>query len=135
MEFNKFKKAAIKRTAQNVWPNVSKKQKLEKKVKEMQDEIEVLQQQIETDAASIKTMTGYSIEDLMERVVVDTGKLNEKGKPIKQTKWVFKYPETIVPPVEIEHDGEHTLMDNEGNVVDPTEDKDFNFDANNPNMI
>ena len=42
MEFNKFTKAQIKRTAMNVWPMVSKRNKLQEKISEMQAEIDYL---------------------------------------------------------------------------------------------
>lgn len=143
MEFNKFTKAQIKRTAMNVWPMVSKRNKLEEKVQEMRQEIEALQLSIDANEAAIKNLTGYSTEDLVTRTVTDTGKVDKKGQPIKITKYELKYPETVVPPVEIEHEGEHHLMDDNGNelpnmieeLIDPTESEDFNFDNNNPNMI
>ena len=140
MEFNKFTKAQIKRTAMNVWPMVSKRNKLQEKMKEMQSEIDALQVSIEANETAIKNLTGYSTEDLVVRTVTDTGKVDKKGQPIKITKYDLKYPETVVPPVEIEHEGEHTLLDENGNEVLMTEDvfnpaESVNFDENNPNMI
>ena len=143
MEFNKFTKAQIKRTAMNVWPMVSKRNKLQEKITEMQAEIDALQVSIDANEAAIKNLTGYSTEDLVVRTVTDTGKVDKKGQPIKITKYDLKYPETVVPPVEIEHDGEHHLMGEDGDelpnmiedVLDPTESANFNFDYNNSNKI
>ena len=138
MEFNKFTKAQIKRTAMNVWPMVSKRNKLQEKIEEMQKEINALQVSIDANETAIKNLTGYSTEDLIVRTVVDTGKVDKKGQPIKITKYDLKYPETVVPPVEVEHDGEHTLLNENGEEVLMTEDvfnPDENVNSNNPNMI
>lgn len=143
MEINKFLKAQIKRTAMNVHPLVRRKKKLEETIKNAQDEMVTIQAQIDANEMAIKAATGYSTEDLIVRTVVPTGKFDKDGREIKVTKWDFKYPETVIPPVEIEHDGEHHLMDGEGNelpimtedVFNPTESEDFNYDDNNPNMI
>ena len=138
MEFNKFTKAQIKRTAMNVWPMVNKRNKLQEKIEEMQNEINALQVSIDANEAAIKNLTGYSTEDLVVRTVVDTGKVDKKGQPIKITKYDLKYPETVVPPVEVEHDEEHTLPDENGEEVLMTEDvfnPDENVNSNNPNMI
>lgn len=143
MEFNKFTKAQIKRTAMNVWPMVSKRNKLEEKIAEMQQEVAALQMSIDANEQAIKNLTGYSTEDLVVRTVTDTGKTDKKGQPIKITKYELKYPETVVPPVEVEHEGQHHLMNENGDelpnmiedILDPTENENFNFDNNNPNMI
>lgn len=142
MKFNKYFKGQLKRAAQDVFPLVAKREKLNKKITELQAEVKEINDAVEKRQLTIREATGYSVEDLIERTVVDTGKLDKKtGKPIKVTKYDLKYPETVVPPVEIEHDGEHHLMNDEGNelpimtkdVFDPTEN--VNFDGNNPNMI
>lgn len=133
MEFNKFTKAQIKRTAMNVWPMVNKRNKLQEKIEEMQNEINALQVSIDANEAAIKNLTGYSTEDLVVRTVVDTGKVDKKGQPIKITKYDLKYPETVVPVKEPSIPFEES--EEQAETVDPTESKDFNFDGNNPNMI
>ena len=111
-ELSKFEIAAIKRTAQNVNAMVTKKTKLKEKIDALQaeyDQIEEAQGQFE---APIRKMTGgYGTEDLVVKVIVDTGKLDKDGKPIKLAKYVLKYPDTILPPT----------MDNGDGVVDDTE--------------
>ena len=141
MAINKFLKAQIKRTAMNVYPLVRRKKKLEETIVNAKAEMETIQAQIDANETAIKAATGYSTEDLVIRVVTPTGKFDKDGHEIKTTKWEFKYPETVIPPVEIQHEAEHHLMDEEGNelpimtedVFDPTES--VNFDENNPNMI
>lgn len=97
-KFSKFEVATIKRTAQSVNPMVSKKAKLKEQIDALQleyDQLSTMQEQYE---ASIKTMTGgYGTEDLVEKVIESTGAVDKNGKPIKVTKYVLKYPETIIP--------------------------------------
>lgn len=97
-EFSKFFIGSLKRTAQNVSPLVIRKQKLIAKKNEIDAELELLQSQIEQFEAPIKDVTGgYGTEDLVERVVETTDKVDKDGKPIKVTKWCLRYPETIIP--------------------------------------
>lgn len=100
-EFSKFFVASLKRTAQNVSPLVRRKQKLQAEIAEREEELKSIQFQLDTYEAPIKEATGgYSTEDLVTRVVEETGKVDKDGKPIKMTRWVLKYPETIVPTCE-----------------------------------
>lgn len=110
-ELSKFEIAAIKRTAQNVNAMVTKKTKLKEKIDALQAEYNQIEEAQEQFEAPIRKMTGgYGTEDLVEKVIEDTGKLDKDGKPVKLTKYVLKYPETILPPA----------MDNEGGEVDET---------------
>lgn len=111
-EISKFEIAAIKRTAQNVNAMVTKKTKLKEKIDALQAEYDTLNEAQEQFEAPIKKMTGgYGTEDLIMKVIEDTGKLDKDGKPIKLAKYVLKYPDTILPPT----------MDNGDGVVDDTE--------------
>lgn len=97
-EFSKFEIATIKRTAQNVASMVIKKNKIKAQLDELQAEYDQLATMQEQYEAPIKTMTGgYTTEDLVERVVENTGKVDKEGRPIKQTKYNLKYPETVIP--------------------------------------
>lgn len=97
-EFSKFEIAVIKRTAQNVNPMVTKKNKIRKQIAALSEEYDTLDKMQEQYEASIKTMTGgYSTEDLVDKVIKDTGKVDKDGKPIKITQYILKYPETIIP--------------------------------------
>lgn len=96
--FDKFFVANLKRTAQMVSPMVRRKQKLTEEMSKIQSEIETLDTQIKGMGGHFREITGgYGVEDLIERVVEDTGKKDKDGNPVKYTKWVLKYPETIVP--------------------------------------
>ena len=97
-KFSKFEIATIKRTAQSVNPMVSKKAKLKEQIDALQTEYDQLDTMQEQYEASIKTMTGgYGTEDLVEKVIETTGAVDKNGKPIKVTKYVLKYPETVIP--------------------------------------
>lgn len=102
-KFDKFFVANLKRTAQMVSPAVREKQKLQKSIEEEQARIAELDAQINALDGHIKEVTGgYGVEDLIIRNVINTGKTDKDGKPIKITKWELRYPETIVPPTEVE---------------------------------
>lgn len=110
-EFSKFFIASLKRTAMNVSPLVRRKQKLLAEIAEREEELKSIQMQIETFETPIKEVTGgYGTEDLVVRTVEVTDKLDKDGKPIKQTKWNLKYPETIVPVAEEETTVEDASM-------------------------
>lgn len=108
-EFSKFFTASLKRTAQNVYPLVRRKHKLLDEIADRQAELESIEQQIAGYQIPIKEATGgFTTEDLVKREVIDTGKVDKDGRPIKQTVYSLMYPETIVPeitdvPVEENH--------------------------------
>lgn len=102
-KFNKYELTTIKRTAQNVNPMVTRKNKVMEEIKTLQEEYNKLCTMQEQYEAPIKTMTGgYTTEDLVQKVVKDTGKTDKNGNPVKVTKYEFKYPDTIIPPVEVQ---------------------------------
>lgn len=97
-KFTKFEIAAMKRTAANVFHYVEKRNRLAVKLAKQQAELEELNSLIEATDAPTKTMTGgYSSEQLFNRVVTDTGKKDQNGNPIKNTTYVLKYPESVIP--------------------------------------
>ena len=108
-KFSKFEIATIKRTAQNVNPMVSRKAKIKEQINALQAEYEQLDTMQEQYEASIKTMTGgYRAEDLVEKVIETTGAVDKNGKPVKTTKFVLKYPETVIPVAAEETEGTTT---------------------------
>lgn len=99
-EFSKFFTASLKRTAQNVYPLVRRKHKLLDEIADRQAELESIEQQIAGYQIPIKEATGgFTTEDLVKREVIDTGKVDKDGRPIKQTVYSLKYPETIIPEI------------------------------------
>ena len=108
-KFSKFEIATIKRTAQNVNPMVSRKAKIKEQINALQAEYEQLDTMQEQYEASIKTMTGgYRAEDLVEKIIETTGAVDKNGKPVKVTKFVLKYPETVIPVAAEETEGTTT---------------------------
>lgn len=111
-ELSKFEIAAIRRTAQNVNAMVTKKTKLKEKIDALQAEYDQIEEAQEQFEVPIRKMTGgYGTEDLIVKVIEDTGKLDKDGKSVKLAKYVLKYPDTILPPA----------MDGGDGVVDDTE--------------
>lgn len=97
-KFNRFEITTIKRTAQNVNPYVVKKAKILAEMQKLDEELKSLNDIVEQYEAPIRTMTGgFTTEDLVEKVIETTNAVDKNGKPIKITKYVFKYPDTIVP--------------------------------------
>lgn len=82
-EFNRNDLAAIKRAAASIAPLAAKRDKLTEKINKLVAERDDIEEQISFHNGPIQHMTGYNVEDLVER---DADK-----------KFVFKYPETIVP--------------------------------------
>lgn len=129
-EFSKFFIASLKRTAQNVNPLVRKKDKILTQMGEMREELISIQAQIDGYQIPIKEATGgWTTEDLVERVVTETAKLDKDGKPIKMTQYVLKYPDTVVPPTEIKSESDAVVVDDNDNVVD---DLPFSNEVNTP---
>lgn len=97
-KFSKFFVASLKRTAQNVYPLVRQRNKLQKQIEEAQEELNSINVQLDAYQTPIKEQTGgYTTDDLISREVIDTGKTDKNGKPVKQTVYKLIYPDTIVP--------------------------------------
>lgn len=97
--------AQLKRTAQNAGPDITKKAKLGAQKAEIEREIEVLNAKIAAYDAPVRIETGYGVEELIVKRTFDTGKVDKDGKAIRKTVWELRYPETIVPVVEVPEDG------------------------------
>lgn len=113
IKFTSKQIANMKRIAMNVNADVTKRNKLIEKRDELQKEIDKLNRVIELNEAPVKEMTnGYTTEELFIKTVTDTGKVDANGRPIKTTSYNLRYPETIVPVVEIGNElPEETLTD------------------------
>lgn len=100
-KFGRMAVSQIKNTAKSCYLLTREKEKLEKEIAEKQARLAVVKEQYDEYQAPIKRMTGgYTTEDLLDRQVTDTGKVDKDGRPIKVTNYVLRYPETVVPPVE-----------------------------------
>lgn len=113
-KFDKFFVANLKRTAQMVSPSVREKQKLQKEIDEHEARIAELDAQIAVLDGQIKKITGgFGVEDLVVRNIIDTGKIDKDGKPIKVTKWELKYPQTIIPDWNVPMEQEDIISNDE----------------------
>ena len=100
--FTKFQIAAMKRTAANVDQFVRRRNTLMAKKNEIDVELETINASIEAADAPTKAMTGgFGSEELFTKEITDTGKVDKNGTPIKNSKFVLKYPETIIPVEEV----------------------------------
>ena len=106
-KLNQMQLGIVKRIAQNVNANFEKVAKLNEKIDALIEERDTLQTMIDEMEAPVVRMTGgYKSTDLYDKVIVPqfnedgTPKVNEKtGYQVKTTKYVLKYPDTILPPV------------------------------------
>lgn len=99
-EFGRMAISQMKNTAKSCYLLTKEKEKLEKEIKEKQERLEQVNLEWDEYQAPIRRMTGgFTTNDLLDRVVTDTGKVDKEGRPIKTTNYVLKYPETIVPEV------------------------------------
>lgn len=106
-KLNQMQLGIVKRIAQNVNGNFEKVAKLNEKIAALVEERDTLQTMIDEMEAPVVRMTGgYKSTDLYDKVIVPqfnedgTPKLNDKtGYQVKTTKYVLKYPDTIVPPI------------------------------------
>ena len=111
-KFNKMAVSQIKNTAKSCYFLSKEKEKLEKEIAEKQARLEEVNAQYDEYQAPIKRMTGgYTTNELLDRQVVDNGKVDKEGRPIKVTNYVLKYPETVVPPTQ---EAEPTAAPEEG---------------------
>lgn len=138
-EFSKFQVATLKRVAQSVSPLVRAKEKLVNQITECEQELKSIQTQIDAFQGPIKEMTGgYTTEDLVVREVSVTDKLDKEGKPVKVTKWVLRYPDTVIPveqeEQEVPEEAESVAEDMPSvtPAEEPQESSDSNFDFNIP---
>ena len=80
--------ASIKRIAMNVNPLVVKKNKLISKINDLTVEIAEINNEIEGNEMGIKSLTGgFGSEVLVVKKIVDSGKVDKNGNPIKITKY------------------------------------------------
>ena len=101
-QFQSFELFALKNTAKTVNTLVNKKNKLKSKIIELNKELDNIVDTIMKWEAPIKDRFGYSSEQLMDKIPVEN--TDKNGKVIKTFKYVFKYPDTIVPPTQNEQD-------------------------------
>ena len=85
MVLNAYDRMTIKTAAKAVSHFESKKQTIKKKIEALQQEYDSIQEQILEYSKAVVEKTGYLPLDLVEKV---------------GNNWVFKYPDTVVPPTQ-----------------------------------
>lgn len=137
INYDKF--MAVKRVAQAVNPLVSKRNKAEKVLKKAQEEYNSYNAQIEALQAGIKQIVGFSVEELVKKVIEtatnDKGevKIDKQGNPVKVTKYVptdivtydrdkKQYVITVPDPVEGTNASDDDTEKSDTEETDTTED-------------
>lgn len=109
--FNRTFIASMKSIAKSIATSVKERDKLEREIAERQARIADINKDIEDSEAIVRRKTGHGVMDLVKREVVDTGKVDKKGNPVRYTQYNLIYPDTVVPPVESEGDMEVSPVD------------------------
>lgn len=103
-EFNRTFITSMKNIAKGAHASIKERGKLEREIAERQARIAEINSDIEDMEAIVRRKTGYGVMDLVKREVIDTGKVDKNGRPIKDVQYNLIYPETVVPPVKNEGD-------------------------------
>ena len=96
MELTSREIAAIKRIAQNVDADFQKVCKLNEKIAKLTEERDTLQKSIDLSEAPVVSRYGYPSTTLVEKQINPlynadgTPKTDADGRPLKQTKYVWK---------------------------------------------
>lgn len=99
-KFKSMELARLKRTAKNVDQFIGQKNKLVAKIEELQKELAEVNRMIEITDAPTREMTGgFGSEDIIRKVITNTGVVNKNGVEIKKTTFEFIY-DTIIPEAE-----------------------------------
>lgn len=111
-----------RRIAMNVNSDVIKRDKLQQKINEMNEELAQLNEIIEMQEYPVKMATGgYTTSDIFVKNVVTTDKVDANGRALKKTTYDLRYPETILPPVETAPEAEMSDCGDNENYVHTTE--------------
>lgn len=120
--------AQVKRIAQNVDADYQKVGKLEEQIAKLTAQRDELQKGIdEMEAPVIRKTGGFKSTDIYEKTIVPqfnengTPKTDKDGRQLKVTKYVLRYPDTIIPSVQNEEPA--TIVDM------PVAGNDFDADA------
>ena len=95
--------AQVKRIAQNVDADYQSVCKINEKIKELTAQRDSLQQGIDEMEAPVIRKTGFKSTDIYTKVIVPqmnedgTAKVDKNGRPIKVTRYILRYPDTIIP--------------------------------------
>ena len=89
-----------RRIAMNVNSDVIKRDKLQQKINEMNEELAQLNEIIEMQEYPVKMATGgYTTSDIFVKNVITTDKVDANGRALKKTTYDLRWPESVLPPV------------------------------------
>lgn len=109
--FNRTFIASMKNIARSIAASVKERDKLEREIAERQERIVDINKDIEDSEAIVRRKTGYGVMELVKGEVIDKGKVDKNGNPVRYTQYNLIYPDTVVPPVESEGDMEVSPVD------------------------
>lgn len=92
--------AAWKRVAATVNPLYKRIEKIKAEIAAKEEEIKDVQNLIDTYEMPVVNQTKFTTKDLFEKVVTDTGRVDNNGRAVKTTAYQLIYPDTVTPPVE-----------------------------------
>lgn len=81
--------AAVKRTAMNVAPIVAKKNKAKAMIDKWTEEYNIQEAALKGYESGLMAQLGLRTEQVVTKVVENTGKMDKNGKELKQTKYVL----------------------------------------------
>ena len=114
-KITKLSQSVIKSTASNIDKYNQKKEKIEEKIAALTEELNEINETIDTWQKPIMSMTGgFTTDQLIDKIVDTSGKTTI-------TKFAFKYPDTIIPPATPE-------------VTDSQKEKESDMTTNNPDL-
>lgn len=78
----------------------AEKLKYEEKVAKLLTEADDIRKTIEMYEYPVKTITGFTTQDIFVKEVVVNDKVTANGRTIKKAVYNLRYPDTVIPPVE-----------------------------------
>lgn len=81
--------ASIRRIAQNVYPDIEKREKTKRMIDKLTEDYQKIDESIKSDEAGILKKYGIRCEQVFSKVSEPTGKFYDNGKEKRQTKYVL----------------------------------------------
>lgn len=98
--------ATLKRNAQSSFPYFVKVSKLKASIADLQAQLEEAEGVLEATETGSRIITGgFNSLEVIERVLVETGKTDKDGRALTQTKWVAKADAVVA-----NEDGTYTIV-------------------------
>lgn len=115
-KFNAKHGVQIKNTVKSMDMYLTKKAKIEAQIVKLEEELKDCEEAIQLWEAPIISLTGYHIDELVEKVKVKTGV--KDGKDIYKWEYKLRFPETIIPEVQQEEFDDSSLNEDKPDFID-----------------